>query len=209
MEWSEVEIDGKVKEKKEQGIISEKKSRQDIFSDKTVTSLERKWKKQYGIDHRKEKHLTREEGRPSWGSENCDSETEQSEAHFEVENHKFENEQPLNKNLSDLNQPIQYKERYTEFDNFIQVLGKVLYSYAICALTFIWVGGGGNFTPCWFSLNGSEMVKALTVPFVAFSNILLEMFVPDLVFLTRPSLQILGKTQTWVFPISEFLVNPL
>ena len=28
------------------------------------------------------------------------------------------------------------------------------------------------------------------------------MFVPNLVFLTRPSLQILGKTQTGVFPIS-------
>ena len=35
------------------------------------------------------------------------------------------------------------------------------------------------------------------------------MFVPNLVFLTHPSLQILGKTQTGVFQISGFLVNPL
>ena len=33
------------------------------------------------------------------------------------------------------------------------------------------------------------------------------MFVPNLVFLTRPSLQILGQTQTEVFPFSGFLVN--
>ena len=37
--------------KKEQGVISENKSSQDIFSVKTVTSLERKWEKQYGIKH--------------------------------------------------------------------------------------------------------------------------------------------------------------
>ena len=48
------------------------------------------------------------------------------------------NTQPLNKNLCDLNhQPIQYKEGYTEFDNFIQFLWKVLYSYATCVLTII------------------------------------------------------------------------
>ena len=52
-EVSEVEIDEKVKQKK-QGVISGKRSSQDIFSVKTVTSLERKWEKQYGIDHRKE-----------------------------------------------------------------------------------------------------------------------------------------------------------
>ena len=32
---------------------------------------------------------------------------------------------------------------------------------------------------------------------------------PNLVSITRPSLQILGKTQTWVFLISGFLVSPL
>ena len=70
----------------EQGVISGKKSSQDIFSDKTMTSLERKWEKQYGIDHREEKHLTKEEGRTCSESENCDSEIEQSEAPFKVEN---------------------------------------------------------------------------------------------------------------------------
>ena len=40
--------------KKEQGVLSEKKSSQDIFSDKRVTSLGRKLAKQYSIDHRKE-----------------------------------------------------------------------------------------------------------------------------------------------------------
>ena len=64
-----------------------------------------------------------------------------------------------------------------------------------------WVRGGG----CWYPLNNSETVKAVTL---VFCNILLEMFVLKLVFLTRPNLQILGKTQTGVFPISGFLVNP-
>ena len=51
---------------------------------------------------------------------------------------KSVNAQLLNKNLSDLNhQSVQYKEGYTEFDNFIQFLGKVRYSYATCALTII------------------------------------------------------------------------
>ena len=36
--------------------------------------------------------------------------------------------------------------------------------------------------------------------------ILLETFVPNFLFLSRPSLQILGKKQTRVFPISGFLV---
>ena len=40
----------------------------------------------------------------------------------------------------------------------------------------------------------------------AFSNTSLE---TNLVSLIRPSLQILGKTHTDVFPISGFLVNPL
>ena len=40
-------------------------------------------------------------------------------------------------------------------------------------------------------------------------NRALETFVPDLVSLTHPSLQILGKTQTGVFLISGFQVSPL
>ena len=42
-----------------------------------------------------------------------------------------------------------------------------------------------------------------------FSNILLETIVPNLVPQTLPSLQIMGKTQTEVFPNSRFLINPL
>ena len=42
-----------------------------------------------------------------------------------------------------------------------------------------------------------------------FNKILLETFVPNFVSLTNPSLQILGKAQMGVFPIYEFLVNPL
>ena len=66
-----------------------------------------------------------------------------------------------------------------------------------------------------FSLNNSKTVKAVTpgngkaVTVTAFSNILLETFVPNLVSITCPMLQILGKPQTGVFPISAFLVNPL
>ena len=59
----------------------------------------------------------------------------------------------------------------------------------ITQLTLIWVGGISSF-PCWFSLNNSKMMKAVTL---AFCN----------------SAQILGKTNMGVFPISEFLVNPL
>ena len=45
--------------------------------------------------------------------------------------------------------------------------------------------------------------------FTKFSNILLEILVPNLVSLTRPSFQILDKTQVGVFSNSGFLVNPL
>ena len=73
-------------------------------------------------------------------------------------------------------------------------------------------GGRGKFYPppsCWFSLNNSEKVKAVPWHFAVFSNILLEMFDPTLVFMTGSSLQIFGKTQEGVFPISGFLVNSL
>ena len=77
------------------------------------------------------------------------------------------------------------------------------------SLTLIWVGDGLILPLCWFSLNNSETVKAVTWHFVAFSNTLLETFVPNLVFPTSPSLQIFGKTQTRVFPNSGFLVKSL
>ena len=54
--------------------------------------------------------------------------------------------------------------------------------------------------------NNSKMVKAVSL---AFCSILLDTFLPNAVCITRPSLQILGKTQTGVFPISGSLVNPL
>ena len=46
---------------------------------------------------------------------------------------------------------------------------------------------------CWFSFNSSKMIKAVTLGFCSIHNILLETFVPNLVSLTRPSLQILSK----------------
>ena len=50
-EVGEVEIDERLKERKEQDVISEKKASQDIFSDKTVSLLGRKLEKRYSIDH--------------------------------------------------------------------------------------------------------------------------------------------------------------
>ena len=82
------------------------------------------------------------------------------------------------------------------------------HSNKLYALTLIWVGGYFTPRPCMFSLNNSEMVKAVRY-FAAFNNILLEAFMPNLVFHACPSFQILSKTQINVFLISEFLVNPL
>ena len=65
-----------------------------------------------------------------------------------------------------------------------------------------------NFTPhCWFSLNYSETVKAVTLRignFVAFSNISTESYVTNLVSLSLISLQILGKTHAG--GISDFQI---
>ena len=73
-------------------------------------------------------------------------------------------------------------------------------------------GGGGIIvtpSPSWFSLNNSETVKDASWRFAAFSNFSFETFVPSLLSLTCPNLQILGKTLTGVSSISGFLVNPL
>ena len=41
-----------------------------------------------------------------------------------------------------------------------------IYIYIISySLTLIWVGKGGNFTSCWFFLNNSKTVKAVTLEF--------------------------------------------
>ena len=44
--------------------------------------------------------------------------------------------------------------------------------------------------------------------FAVFSNFVLETSVSNLVSLTRSSLQILGKTQTGVFPILKIVLSP-
>ena len=120
--------------KNEQCVLNEKKSSQAIFPDKTVTSLGRKLEKQYGIDHRKEKHMTWEEGCTSSESENCGSKIEKSQESFKVENQKSENALALNKISLYLNQLIRFKEWNIEVDNFSHFLGKVLYSYATTTL---------------------------------------------------------------------------
>ena len=68
-------------------------------------------------------------------------------------------------------------------------------------LTLIWVVVGGNFTPrpCWFSLNNSEMVTALTLQ----RSVTLEAFV-ILNLLQSPD-----TVQDLDGGISGFLVNPL
>ena len=76
-------------------------------------------------------------------------------------------------------------------------------------LTLIW-GKRGNFTPpVGFPLLTQKLLKLLPWHLAAFSSILSEKLVPNLVSLTRPSLQILSKTQTEVFPLTEFLFNSL
>ena len=59
----------------------------------------------------------------------------------------------------------------------------------------------------WFSLNKSEMAKAVTLFFAAFIKVLLETVGSNLVSLTYPSFQLLAKMQREVFPIFGYLVN--
>ena len=61
--------------------------------------------------------------------------------------------------------------------------------------------GGGYFTPCWFFISNSAVT-------LASCSILLETFVPNLEFLTQPSLQILDKTQTRYFWFPDFWSMP-
>ena len=69
-------------------------------------------------------------------------------------------------------------------------------------------GKGGNFNPPVGFPITQKRYKLQPWHFAAFCKILLESFVPNLVFFTWPSLLILGKTLTRVFPISGFPVNP-
>ena len=74
------------------------------------------------------------------------------------------------------------------------------------------VGGGEVIlpSPCWFSLNNSETVKLINYPVILQHSVTFYWpFLRNFVSLNRPTLQILGKTQTGVFPISGFLVNHL
>ena len=67
-----------------------------------------------------------------------------------------------------------------------------------------------NFLDCgnYFPLITQKPLMLQPWHFAAFSYMLLETFLPNLVFLTCPSPQILGKTQMIVFLIYGFLVNP-
>ena len=125
--------------KKGKGVLNEKKWSQDIFFDITVISLCWKLETQYGIDHRNEKHMTWEIGCTSSKSENCDSKLEKSEASFKVGNQKFENAQALNRILSNLNLPIQFKEGNTEVDNLLYSTQHALYRTLNPLLNFLQV----------------------------------------------------------------------
>ena len=73
-------------------------------------------------------------------------------------------------------------------------------------------GVGSNFTPSppvYFPLTTQKQKKLQPWHFAALSSISLQTFLPNFVFLPCLSLQIFGNTQTGVFSISGFLVNPL
>ena len=66
---------------------------------------------------------------------------------------------------------------------------------------------GDNFTPppCWFSLNNSETVKAVTLAFCSIQYIALETFVPNLVSITRPQSADIGQNSEG--GISDFWIS--
>ena len=68
--------------------------------------------------------------------------------------------------------------------------------------------GGWGCPPSWFSLNNSKTVKAVSLEFSAFSNILLQTIVPNLVSIPRPCLQSFGETQTGYFRFPDFWSIP-
>ena len=72
-------------------------------------------------------------------------------------------------------------------------------------LTQIWMGVD-VFLPL---LGFPEMIKLQMWCIAAFSNFSLETFMPNLVSLTCPSLEILGKNQTRLLPVPWFLVRSL
>ena len=67
-------------------------------------------------------------------------------------------------------------------------------------------GGGVIWPRAGFLLITQKMVKARTLVFAACNSFLLETLVPNLISLTRPSLQILGKISNfWIY--GQFFVN--
>ena len=92
---------------------------------------------------------------------------------------------------------------------FVHLINRSL----ILILFFVFLGNGlsnSNFLTLinFFSLNNSKMVRAVTRNFAAFSNILLEIFVPNLVSITCPSLQIWAKLRWGYFRFPDFWSIP-
>ena len=86
------------------------------------------------------------------------------------------------------------------------------YQVLLEILTLIWVGRRHFYPPPPLLPLGFPLItqKLQTWQFAALSNFSLETLLLNLVSLMIPSFQIiLGKTQTVVFPICGFLVNPL
>ena len=108
--------------------------------------------------------------------------------------------------------PLLIQESVNCFWETIRVLTNNLFRAfgLFLTITQIWVRERSNFTsplPVVFSLTTQKRWKLKPWNSTAFTAILLEAFVPNLVSLTCPSFQISGKTQTGVFPISGFLFS--
>ena len=71
------------------------------------------------------------------------------------------------------------------------------------------VGWGNFMLLCWFSLNNSGTMKAVTLAFCSIQLRFIKIFVPNLVSLTCPGLQILDKTQMVVFLMSVVFLKSL
>ena len=91
-----------------------------------------------------------------------------------------------------------------------KLMNNYVYGKTMGNLTLTWVRERGVYPPlCWFFLDKSETVNAVTHHFSAFSNILKETFLINFASLTTPCVQILDKTQMEKFLISGFLVDLL
>ena len=70
-------------------------------------------------------------------------------------------------------------------------------------------GWKGNFTPCWFSLNNSETVKAATLALCNFQWHFIRDVRAKFGILYSPQSPDIGQNSERGIPISRFLVNPL